>query len=184
MNKALFYETFRANLGSLNQYQVNATNFLLTKFENEKRITDVRKLAYVLATVYHETATTMRPIAEYGRGKGRKYGRPVGTYNKSYYGRGYVQLTWDYNYKTFTHKLNVPLYANPDLAMRPEVAYDIMILGMRDGLYTGKRLADYINDTQCDYVSARRIINGTDKARTIAKYATIFEAALSAAMDV
>ncbi len=29
----------------------------------------------MLATVYHETAKTMQPIEEYGRGVGRDYGK-------------------------------------------------------------------------------------------------------------
>jgi hypothetical protein len=61
------------------------------------------------------------------------------------------------------------------------VAYRIASLGMRQGLFTGRKLATYINDAQCDYVNARRIINGTDRAQDIAGYAQTFETALRAA---
>ena len=35
---------------------------------------DLRWLAYMLATTFHETARTMQPIEEYGKGKGKTYG--------------------------------------------------------------------------------------------------------------
>jgi hypothetical protein len=50
-----------------------------------------------------------------------------------------------------------------------------MSLGMRLGSFTGKKLADYIHGGKADYVNARRIINGLDRAQTIAQYATRFE---------
>jgi hypothetical protein len=56
-------------------------------------------LAYVLATVYHETASTMEPIEEYGKGAGHSYGEPDPETGQVYDGRGYVQLTWKDNYQ-------------------------------------------------------------------------------------
>ena len=55
--------------------------------------TDPRFVAYALATAYHETARTMAPIAEWGRGQGKPYGVATGPYQQRYYGRGLVQLT-------------------------------------------------------------------------------------------
>jgi hypothetical protein len=63
--------------------------------------------------------------------------------------------------------------------MDPDTAYKIMSLGMYQGLFTGRKLSDYINDTKKDYVNARRIINGTDRAQMIADYATSFEQVLT-----
>ena len=54
---------------------------------------------------------------------------------------------------------------------------------MRDGDFTGKDLADYIDEDNCDYVEARRIVNGTDRAEQIAGYAEKFEAALRAGFE-
>ena len=99
-----------------------------------------------------------------------------------YYGRGYVQLTWDWNYKAMGEKLGNRLLYEPQLALDPVVAYNIMSLGMRNGSFTGKGLSKYINDEQCDYVNARRIINGTDRAQTIAGYAIKLEAILRASV--
>jgi len=59
-----------------------------------------------------------------------------------------------------------------------------MSFGMRNGIFTGKRLADYIHDEECDYVNARRIINGLDSADRIRGYAELFEQALSGALVV
>ena len=62
-----------------------------------------------------------RTMTEYGKGKGRKYGVPTGPYNKIYYGRGPIQITWDYNYKKITEEvfpqmgISADIYANPDL---------------------------------------------------------------------
>ena len=62
--------------------------------------------------------------------------------------------------------------------VRPAIAYPIMSVGMRKGLFTGKKLGDYIGSSGCDYRNARRIINGVDQAARIAEYATTIEAVL------
>lgn len=147
-------------------------------------------LAYVLATTYHETACTMEPIEEYGKGAGHSYGEPDPETGQIYDGRGYVQLTWKDNYQKAegvvvdfrTMKNDVPLVMQPDLALTPWVAAQVAINGMSQGWFTGKSLGDYLTDTSTDYVNARRIINGTDKAQTIAAYAQEVEAAIRLAL--
>lgn len=147
-------------------------------------------LAYILATVYHETAMTMQPIAEYGKGAGYEYGEPDPVTGQVYYGRGDVQLTWIYNYQKAqeyvinfnTMKSDLDLVNNPDLALIPWVAAQVTIGGMSQGWFTGAKLGDYLTPTFTDYVNARRIINGTDKAQTIAAYAQDFEAAIRLAL--
>lgn len=147
-------------------------------------------LAYVLATTYHETAFTMEPIEECGKGVGHSYGEPDPVTGQTYYGRGYVQLTWKDNYQNAqdhvvdfrTMKCDVPLVMQPDLAMTPWVAAQIAIIGMSEGWFTGKKLSDYLTEYSTDYVNARRIINGTDKAQTIAAYAEEVEAAIKLAL--
>lgn len=47
--------------------------------------------------------------------------------------------------------------------------------GCAEGWFTGKKLADYP-----DYRNMRRVVNGTDRADTIAGYAVAFERALHA----
>jgi hypothetical protein len=59
-----------------------------------------------------------------------------------------------------------------------------MTEGMRRGLFTGKKLSDYIDGDRCDYKNARRIINGLDKWELIQQYAQTLEPTLRAAITV
>lgn len=182
MDLAKFFEGVRERPfgGKLRQDQVDGCGTLIAAFEKARW--PVAWAAYGLATAAHETAFTMHPIAEYGRGKGRKYG-VKGKHGQVAYGRGYVQLTWDYNYEKADKELGLggALIANYDLAMRPDIAADIMVRGMQEGWFTGKANRHYLDKTPPNYFDARRIINGTDKAAVIAGYAKSFEAALTAA---
>lgn len=184
------FSVIRNKLGSLNQSQVNQLNTLVGLCYSNNL--SKQQTAYCLATAWHETGTTLLPITEAG---------PYSYFNKydtgpiaarlgntpqadgdgyKYRGRGYVQITGTINYKNFGNILKLDLISNPDLALDKDTAGSIMVDGMVRGLFTGKKLSDYINDTKKDYTNARRIINGTDKASTIAGYATIFEQALLA----
>lgn len=184
MNRTVFFDRVRAKPfgGSLTQKQVEG---LTAKLDAAAKygVTDVRHLAYCLATSFHETARTMQPVAEYGRGKGREYGKPGRNGGQIAYGRGDVQLTWDDNYERADRELglNGALLKNFDLALKPDIAAAIMFRGMAEGWFTGKKLGDYFSGTKDDPVGARRIINGTDKASTIAGYHRDFLAALKAA---
>lgn len=151
---------------------------VLECMQDDTHIDDVRWLAYMLATTYHETAFTWKPIEEYGKGRGRAYGVPDEQTGHIFFGRGYVQLTWAGNYKTIGAKLGYDLYNKPELALSPPIAYHIMSYGMRHGTFTGVSLKKFINAEKCDYIGARKIINGTDKAEDIAGYARKFEAIL------
>lgn len=186
--RAKFFASYRATFCSpthpLTQSQVDGIETLLSALEADTHITDIRHAAYMLATTMHETAKTWRPIAEYGRGKGYKYGKPDSVTGRVYYGRGYVQLTHKGNYRAMGAVFGVDLVNNPDLALDPAIAYKIMSYGMRHGTFTGVGLSRYIHGDVCDYVSARRIINGTDVAERVAGYAVGLEAALRAATEV
>ena len=129
--------------------------------------------AYVLATAYWETAHTMKPVREYGGEaylKGKKY--------YPYVGMGYVQLTWRKNYADWSKRLGVDFIANPKLLLDPKYAVRVLVDGMRLGTFTGKKLADYITLSSSDFVNARRIVNGTDKAASIAAIARDYDASL------
>lgn len=126
--------------------------------DNHPEISDAQ-MAYVLATAQHETAGRMTPVTEFGS---QAYLR-----RKKYWpwiGRGLVQITWEVNYRKFG-------LTEAAQALEWPHALDIMFRGMRDGMFTGKKLSDYISASKADYTGARRIINGTDKARLIAGYA-------------
>ncbi|HEX6370566.1 MAG TPA: SH3 domain-containing protein [Longimicrobium sp.] len=190
IDRQKFFAAYEAAFGPITKPERKAgLDKLLGAAEADSHITDIRWLAYMLATVKHECADRWLPIEEFSKGKGLKYGVPVtvtdpegNRYNHVYYGRGYVQLTWDWNYKAMGEKLGNRLLYQPELALDPVVAYNIMSIGMRNGSFTGKALSKYINGEQCDYVNARRIINGTDRAQTIAGYAVKLEAVLRASV--
>ena len=182
MNRRSFYDQARGSLfgGQLNQSQVEGMETILDEAESRAGF-DQRWLAYILATAFHETARTMQPIREYGKGKGRKYGVPDPQTVQVYYGRGLVQLTWKDNYKKMGAKLGVDLVHNPDLALNDEIATKICFQGMIAGDFTGVGLGKYFTASCSDWVNARRIINGTDRATMIAEYGKKFYAAVLAA---
>lgn len=134
--------------------------------------------AYVLATAAWETARTMRPVVEAywlteeWRRRNLRYW--------PWHGRGYVQLTWRDNYVKAGERLGVDLTTDPAVALRPDIAERVLVRGMAEGWFTGKKLADYITLSKSDYRGARRIINGTDKAAEIAALAREYDAALKA----
>jgi predicted chitinase len=130
------------------------------------------QMAYVLATTDWETAHTFQPVREafwlsedWRRNNLRYY---------PYYGRGYVQLTWESNYSKYAKILNIDLTGNPDLAMDPQTALFILVHGFKTGAFTGKKLTDYINAEGVDFINARRCINRLDKAEKIAAIAEQF----------
>lgn len=173
IDRTAFFAAVRKSFGALKQAQVNGFTAILDEWE-KRGLPDIRWLAYMLATTWHETAATMQPIREFGRGRGKKYGT-------TYYGRGFVQLTWDYNYRKASTVVGIDLVKSPDRALELGIATAILFSGMIEGWFTSKKLADYINSAGADYKNARRVINGTDRAQLIAGHAVKFEAALSAA---
>lgn len=184
---ARFFQIYKDTFGPLKQSQVDGLETLLQCIEQDQDVTDVRWAAYMMATVKHECADTWQPIEEYGKGKGRPYGNPVtvsasdgSQCSNTYYGRGYVQLTWKDNYQAMDGALNLgdELLVHPDMALDPGTAYAIMSYGMRHGTFTGKKLGNYINDEACDYRNARRIINGLDQCDLIKGYADKLESIL------
>lgn len=142
----------------------------------------IPQTAYVMATAYHETAFSMKPVREgyyLGEPKAENYRKTLRYY--PWYGRGYVQLTWDYNYEKADNLLGLEgtLIKNPDRALEPEIASHVIARGMLEGWFTGQKLSDYINSTKKDYYNARRIVNKTDQASKIAGYAQQYEALLN-----
>jgi len=197
INQANFFKTIRTTLfnGELSQTQVDGISAIVTGWQ-QTAATDLQQLAYILGTVYHEAGKGMYPVREgftttnqqavqyvtdlyKRRGISRNYALPDPATGQSYYGRGFVQITWKGNYATFEKLLHLPLVDNPDLALKTNVSAAIAIKGMCGGLFTGKKLSDYFNDNTCDWVNARRIINGTDRAKLIAGYAQNFHTALT-----
>jgi putative chitinase len=179
-----FFDAIRHQFGGkMTQAQVEGCEALI-------RATDGLPLAwraYLLATAFHETARTMQPITEYG---GRQYFNKYDTGSLAkalgntpaadgdglkYRGRGYVQITGRANYAKAGKALGLELIADPDLALVPDYAAKILVRGCAEGWFTGKSLGDYR-----EYRDMRRVVNGTDKADEIARYARAFAGALEA----
>lgn len=189
--RANFFASIRARLfgGRLSQEHVTNTERILDCALAEGA--SVQQLAYMLATTYHETAATMRPLEEYGRGRNYDYGRMLDlgmgpgrrvAYTEPpflYYGRGYVQLTWLSNYRAAGRKLGLDLAGNPALALQPDIAAQILVRGMLEGWFTGRTLGQYFTPTTAEPVEARRIINGLDQAERIAGHHRVFLHALT-----
>ncbi|HPC34408.1 MAG TPA: hypothetical protein PLP73_02000, partial [Candidatus Absconditabacterales bacterium] len=133
-------------------------------------ITNQKQIAYILATVKGESG--FKNIKEIG-GENKKYGKD------GYYGRGFVQLTHKYNYEKFTKIIKnknlqfkdnsgkymaereLNLVQHPDSILKSnDLAAFILVYGMKEGLFTGKKLSDFINEDKADFYNARSIVNG------------------------
>lgn len=181
INRKKFFDGIRQGPfpGKLNAKQVQGISAILDEWER-RRLTDLRHLSNMLGTSYLETAMTMQPITEYGS---QKYLRA-----KKYWpwiGRGLVQITWEANYIKFCarvlNQFGVDIVANPDAALRMDVAVFIMFEGMINGEFTGKKLSDYFNSKITDWLNARHIINRMDRAAYVAGWSKMFYADLVAA---
>lgn len=187
INKKEVYKAINIRFGKLSQSQVDGFEaiFNMWDFLNLK---DIRWLAYIIATVWHETNKTMQPIEEYGKGKGRKYGQRMWYSGKYYtdiaqifYGRGHTQNTWRDIYLRLT-QTNVNgwnFVKNPELLLQMKPSIWATFYAMTTGLYTGRSLKMHFNTTVNDPTGARKIINGTDKAILIRDYHYKFLEALT-----
>jgi hypothetical protein len=167
-----YFDSVRASLfsGGLSQRQVDGQEAILGQWERGAGIVhpDLRHLAYPLSTTYHETSKEMWPIEEYGKGSGQPYGKQDPETKQTYYGRGYVQLTWRDNYRRATDELGLTgeydLEWNAAKALDPQIAADVMFRGMEEGWFrtsgTPNTLSKYFNPNVDDAYTAREIING------------------------
>lgn len=219
MDKPKFFALVRSSVfgGSLSQSQVEGLDAIIDACA-KLNVTDLRMMAYAMATPMIETGGTYLPITEnlnystealkakFGNrisaADAQKYGRNAshpanqeaianiiygGEWGKAnlgntqpgdgwkYKGAGLTQMTGRKNFSKFGYE------DNPEDAVHIGPAAEIMAKGMRDGLFTGKKFSDYFTAAKEDWVQARRMINGLDKADEIASYAKKFYAALKGA---
>lgn len=189
IDKGIFFDEYRKSLGRIRkQSTVDTINAMINRADDEQ--TSVTHLAYMFATALHEARDSkyiydFSPIVERGsyayitklywlnkRVRGW-LGNDTEAEAWKYRGRGLVQLTGETNYERFG------IENNPEAALEPNMAVNIMFEGMKKGMFTGKKLSDYLTRDKKDYYNARRIINGTDRASVIATYAEIFERIIS-----
>ncbi len=185
IDRQIFFAEYKYVFGDIHtQDTVDIINRMIDRAELEQ--TPAAHFAYIFATSLHESRHAkypydFSPISErggwhyvtrlyYGNDRIR---RALGNKTKedawNFRGRGLVQITGRTNYERFG------IQDNPDLALDPTMAVEIIFAGMNRGIFTGKKLSHYINSTEVDYYNARRIVNGLDKAELIAGYAERFE---------
>jgi putative chitinase len=209
---AVFLARYPIEFGeALTTAQQRNLSRLLGFMELDPRIEEIRWLAYMLATARLECGRAYGPCRENGCVDGRApvcaplprnqrtYGNPkrcpsppglcpAGELAHTYYGRGYVQLTHRGNYGAVSRRLGLgdELVHFPDHALDPDTSYNILSTGMREGLFTGRGLAQFIdsNRGRVDYRGARAIVNPNDTAtfttgRTFARnFETLLDASL------
>jgi predicted chitinase len=199
LNRKAFYDHLRGTLfgGRLAPLQVAGMETILDAWEAMRANGDRHWLAYMLATVFHETAATMQPVREtlaesdasaaarlesaWARGRLGAVKTPywrADADGKYWLGRGLVQLTHRANYRRMARETGIDLVADPGRAMEMDTAVAILFAGMEKGLFTGRKLADYFAGGRADWTNARRIINGLDRAADVAAYGRVFHHAL------
>jgi putative chitinase len=177
-----FFDSLRGSFGPLSKNQVAGVEHLLKATDG----LPLRHRAYILGTAWHETGPASSdlhmtprleiwgPTAAQKRYEGRKdLGNTEPGDGKLYMGRGYVQITGRANYRRASSIVGRDLVKAPSLALDPEISAKIIVHGMVNGWFTGRKMADFDS-----YVNMRRVVNGTDKAQLIADYAEKFEDAL------
>lgn len=188
--------------GKLSTSQIDGMNAIIDAWM-ATRYTDLRWLAYMLATAFWETGQTMQPIREANgktdaqtiarldaAWKAGKLGSVKTPYwRDGWFGRGLVQITHKENYVLLGALIGIDLASNPGLALRMDVAIKIMFEGMLKGKslrgdFTGRSLEQYFNATTEQPEQARAIINGSDKAKLIAGFYGNFLPALKASVSL
>jgi putative chitinase len=196
LDRQKFFSVLRSNRSqmfgnTLSQGQVEGIEGILDGFEatGDGR---VKTLAYGLATARREVGTGMLPVREgfkisdaaarayVARNYPHKgYSKPAGPWGHVYYGRGIVQLTWLANYE------KEGIADNPDKALDPEFAAELLFKGLIDGRWNGhgKGIAHYLPTNGPDDIkNARRTVNITDHWEEIAGFYQQFKAAIEASL--
>lgn len=194
--KKLFYNHVRRLFRTrLVPDQVKGFEAFLDSWIKDHASITIPQLAYILASVWHETGARMVPVREgYAtsdaqayrivtrlcKKRGRSNYARRNAAGKSFYGRGPIQLTFEENYLKIGRELGYgdDFVHDPDKVLEIKIGVEIAIVGMMRGVFTGKKLTKYINNDSKDYFHARRVVNILDKAKGIADYARLFERCL------
>ena len=182
MNRVKFFNALRTRSSvlfgsSLTTPQVMGVDALLDAGKD----LPLHHMANVLVNVHRETGGGMYPVKEtvmphhndklpsdaevkrrleaaWSSGQLQRAGVKTPYWRDGAFGRGQIQITHEKNYAKF----GITNYSD---ALKRDVSARIAVKGMRDGMFTGKKLSDY------DFPSAlnnpprtnpRRIVNGPD----------------------
>jgi predicted chitinase len=179
MNMATFFSAIRPMFGDqISTIQVDRIEAVVEGLEDRK--VPIRHAAYILGTAHHESGRFIHmqelwgPTPAQRRYEGRAdLGNVTKGDGKKFMGRGFVQITGRRNYTFWARRLGVDLLKEPHLTTLIQYAVPILIDGMLEGTFTGKRLADFAK-----YRDMRRVVNQMDRADLIAVYAVDYEDAL------
>lgn len=209
MNMQKFYASVRASLykGILVQSDVDGINSILEVCKGVG-VTDPHHVANILAQVHHETGGYMLPIKEtvmpnhkdknpsdeevirrldnaFAAGKLPWVKTPY--WRKGWFGRGQIQITHEEMYAKVGNRIGVNLVGNPNLALNLGVSAMIAVVGMSEGLFTGRKLGDYKFPEALDAEpkqNPRRIVNGVDGTdKEVARVHRLFYNALLASVE-
>lgn len=195
MERKKFFDAIRPAFGgSLDADQVKGIDALLDAGAG----LPLHHMANVLAQVRRETGGIMYPIKEtvapshkdrnpsdkeviarldraFAKGQLPWVKSPY--WRDGWFGRGPIQITHKSNYDKFGVGKNDPL--------KPEIGAMIAVKGMRDGVFTGRKLSDYDFPRDLDNgpkTNPRRIVNGQDGSdRQVAGFHREFAKALEVA---
>lgn len=169
-------------------------------------VTHTRRIAYLLATAQHAAHFGAR-LEELGAGPigdgidrsferyepGTRLGNRLGNTQpgdgERFRGRGFIHVRGRSAYAAWSQRLAMPeqqvggvplayFVAYPAALAQPNIAAQTLVRGMRDGLFTGFALGNYVNDKKTDYHGARRVVGGTEHARDVAEIAVAFAKAI------
>lgn len=203
MNEAAFFTAIRPAFGHrLSGPQVRGIEEIL-EAARHYGVSDAHHVAHILAHVRRETGGYMSPIKEtvmpWHKDKEPSDATVIKRLDKAWadgnlphvkkpywrdgrFGRGPIQITHRAGYEKLGKPIGVDLVKNPALALDPAIGARIAVVGMRDGLFTGKKLADYNFPDALDAppkANPRRIVNGADGSDAeVARYHRQFHAAL------
>ena len=163
---------FRRNNAEANR---NSSASAIIAAARAKALTNAQ-IAYVLATAEHES-DSFKTLEEYSSGAQYENRADLGNTEPGdgirYKGRGYVQLTGRLNYTRYSEIAGLQLARYPIIVMNwPALSVFVIVDGMLRGVYTGRRLDEFVSAGKQDFFNARRVINGTDRAQKIADQAS------------
>lgn len=187
-NEKAFYDTARLTLfaGKLSQVQFSRLSVLLEAAASYDDVTPAR-LAYILATAHWET-DRFNAMEEYASGAAYEGRSDLGNVQPGdgvrFKGRGFPHLTGRRNYEWGSVTSGFDLVADPSLASDPAISASLLVIGQLTGYFTGVGLGKFINDHRIDFINARKVHNGLDRAETVADIAERYLGAIRAGMEV
>lgn len=181
------FDVFDQNKESVRDLEKKAYMLATVRHEvGEDMIPIVENMNYTASRIVQVWPTRFKSIAEatpYAHNPeklgnkvyGGRLGNEVNGVNDSdgynYRGRGIgAQFTGLEQYKKWGKIFNVDLVNHPELATDLNLGAKILYKGSIEGLFTGKKLGDYITSSSVDYKNARRVVNA-DTARNGQKIA-------------